>query len=155
MAYQIVSDGAVLDAHIEIQGNDVRLYSRSGKTGSPSARNVDYAPGLRALLEQLNAGGISIVEAFVDSGRVQTMPLDDRRILSKHDAGITPGEQFIRLSQRMRRVGRASDQPGGNNNKLIRLRTDASPRLLRPRCILRRRQSTFEASIESRKLNSI
>jgi hypothetical protein len=131
VAYQIISDGAVLDAHVEIQGNDIRLYSRSGMTGSASARNVDYAPGLRALLEQLNAAGVSVIEAFVDSGRVQTMPLDDRRILSVEDAGIEPAEQFIRLSQRMRRVGRTSDQPGGNNNKLIRLRTDAAPQALR------------------------
>lgn len=131
MAYQIVSDGEVLDAHVEIQGSDLRLYSRSGKTGSPSARNVDYAPGLRALLEQLNAAGVSIVEAFVDSGRVQTMPLDDRRILSPDDAGISPAEQVVLLSQRMRRVGRTSDQPGGNNNKLIRLRTDAGPQVLK------------------------
>lgn len=131
MAYQIVSDGVLLDAHVEIQGNDIRLYSRSGRTGSPTARNVDYAPGLRALLEQLNAAGVSIVEAFVDSGRVQTMPLDDRRILSGEDAGISPGEQFMRLSQRMRRVGRTSDQPGGNNNKLISLRTDANAQVLK------------------------
>lgn len=131
MAYQIVSEGAVLDAHVEIQGNDLRLYSRSGKTGSPTARNADYAPGLRALLEQLNAAGVSIVEAFVDSGRVQTMPLDDRRILSAEDAGISPSEQFVRLSQRMRRVGRTGDQPGGNNNKLIRLRTNVGTQVLK------------------------
>ena len=47
---------------------------RSGRSGSASARNVDYSPGLRALLEQLRAAGIGVKEAFVDSGAVQTMP---------------------------------------------------------------------------------
>lgn len=131
MPYQIVSNGVVLDAQIEIEGGDVRLYSRSGRSGSASARNVDYSPGLRALLEQLRAAGISVMEAFVDSGAVQTMPLDDRRILSSEDAGAGPDEQYRLLSQRMRRVGRTGSQPGGNNNKLIRLRTGAeAPALL-------------------------
>jgi 5-methylcytosine-specific restriction protein A len=59
------------------------------------------------------------------------MPLDDRRILSSEDAGADPDEQYRLLSQRMRRVGRAGSKPGGNNNKLIRLRTDAeAPALL-------------------------
>lgn len=107
-----------------------RLYSRSGRSGSASARNVDYSPGLRALLEQLRAAGIGVKEAFVDSGAVQAMPLDDRRILSSEDAGADPDEQYRLLSQRMRRVGRTGSQPGGNNNKLIRLRTDAEAPVL-------------------------
>lgn len=138
-----------MDAHVEIQGNDVRLFSRSGKKGTPTARNADYAPGLRALLEQLNAAGVSVVEAFVDSGRVQTMPLTDRRILSAEDAGISPGEQFMRLSQRMRRIGRTTDKPGGNNNKLIRLRTDAGAQALKAALHL------APASINVRSLNRI
>lgn len=44
---------------------------------------------------------------------------------------MSPGEQFMRLSQRMRRIGRTTDKPGGNNNKLIRLRTDAGAQALK------------------------
>lgn len=117
--------------------------------GSANARNVDYAPGLRALLEQLNAASVKVIEAYVDSGRVQTMPLDDRRILSVEDVGIEPTEQLIRLSQRMRRVGRTSDQSGGNNNKLIRLCTDAGAQALKSALHL------APASINVRSLNRI
>ncbi|WP_428156298.1 hypothetical protein [Brevundimonas sp.] len=130
MAYKIVSNGVALDARIEIEGTDIRLYSRSGRTGSAAARNVDYSPGLRALLTQLRAAQIAVTEGFVDSGRVQTLPLEDRRILSPKDIGASPDEQFRLLSQRMRRVGRTDDSPGGNNNKLIRLRTSANTREL-------------------------
>lgn len=131
MAYQIVSEGVVLDAQIEIDGNDIRLFSRSGRTGTPSARNSDYAPGLRAVLDQLKAANIAVEEAFVDSGRVQTLALEDRRILSSVDQGATPDEQFRLLSQRMRQIGRTGDRPGGNNNKLIRLRTSANSQTLK------------------------
>lgn len=116
----------MLDAHLEIDGADIRLYSRSGSTGSPTARNVNYSEGLRTVLAQLDRAGIRVSEAFVDSGRVQTMPLEERRILSPTDLGIGPDEQFTRLSQRMRRVGRTGDKAGGNNNKLIRLCTDSN-----------------------------
>lgn len=149
MAYQIVSDGTVLDAQIEIEGSDLRLYSRSGRVGSPTARNADYAPGLRALLEQLRDAGIGVREAFVDSGRVQTMPLDDRRILSPGDAGVEPSEQFRLLSQRMRRVGRTGDQPGGNNNKLIRLCTDSDQKALKAALQL------VPATVNARSMNRI
>jgi len=131
LAYQIVSEGVVLDAQIEIDGSDIRLFSRSGRSGTPSARNSDYAPGLRAVLDQLKAANIAVEEAFVDSGRVQTLPLADRRILSSDDQGAAPDEQFRLLSQRMRQIGRTSDRPGGNNNKLVRLRTSADTQTLK------------------------
>jgi 5-methylcytosine-specific restriction protein A len=127
MTYQVRSENdEPLDAHLEIQGPDIRYYSRSGATGTPAARNADYSVGLRAVLRQLRQAGVSVTEAYVDSGAVQMMPLADRRILSSEDAGADPEEQFQRLSQRMRRVGRDDDRPGGNNTKLIRLRTDSS-----------------------------
>lgn len=59
MAYPIISDDSVLDAQVEIQGNDIRLYSRRGRTDLVSARNVDLVPGLLALLEQLDLAGVN------------------------------------------------------------------------------------------------
>jgi len=132
MAYRILdADGKALDAHLEIEGGHIRFHSRGGTTGTSNARNTDYSAGLRAVLDQLRSAGISITDAFVDSGRVQTISLEDRRILSAQDADLAPAEQFVCLSQRMRRVGRTSEKPGGNNNKLIRLCTDSTPDGLR------------------------
>lgn len=127
MTYQVTTNaGVLLDAHLDIQSGDIRFYSRSGTTETPTARNVDYSIGLRTILGQLKDADISIIEAFVDSGSVQAMPLADRRILSATDTAASPDQQLQRLSQRMRAVGRSSDKPGGNNNKLIRLRTDST-----------------------------
>ncbi|WP_122467927.1 HNH endonuclease [Brevundimonas lutea] len=131
MAFRIRDGDQLLDAHVELDGSDVRLFSRSGRRGAPDARNSDYAPGLRALLAQLAKASIQIEAAWVDSAGVQSMPLQARQILRPEDAGQAPAEQFTRLSQRMRRVGRDDDRPGGNNNKLIRLRTNAASPALR------------------------
>lgn len=131
MAYRIVDGGQVLDAHVELDGSDIRLLSRSGRRGAPDARNSDYGPGLRAILTQLADGKIQVLEAWVDSAGVQHLPLADRSILGPEDGAPAPSEQFTLLSQRMHRIGRSDDRPGGNNNKLIRLRTDAAPTALR------------------------
>jgi hypothetical protein len=127
MSYQVVSaTGEPLDAHLDVNGGDILFYSRSGASGTSTARNVDYSSGLKAVLAQLRAAGVAIIEVYVDSGAVQTLPISDRRILDVEDAQATPEEQFQRLSQRMRKVGRSSSGPGGNNNKLIRIRTGVS-----------------------------
>lgn len=131
MAFRIIEDGQTLDAHIELEGSDLRLHSRSGRRGASDARNSDYGPALRAILRQLKDAGIALTDGWVDSGGVQNLSLEARRILEPADAEKSPTEQFSLLSQRMRRIGRSDDRPGGNNNKLIRLRTEASPARLR------------------------
>ena len=121
----------MLDARVELVGSDIRLHSRSGRRGTASARNSDYSSGLRALLRQLRLGGLGLTGAYVDSNDVQSMALPDRQILKADEAGLSPEQQFTLLSQRMRRVGREDDRPGGNNNKLIRLCTGATPEVAR------------------------
>lgn len=128
--YAIEDDGKLLDANIELNGSDIRLHSRSGKRGAPGARNSDYSPALRALLLRLDAAEIEILDAYVDSAGVQSLPLAARRILEAADAAKRPLELFSLFSQRMRLVGRSDGRPGGNNNKLIRICTSAASEVL-------------------------
>jgi hypothetical protein len=50
-------DGTELDAHFYVDWDDIRnsvvFESRGGKKGTPHAKNVDYAEGLRLVLERL------------------------------------------------------------------------------------------------------
>lgn len=126
MAYQITdSAGVALDAHVDIEGGDIKVYARGGGKGADDARNLDYGPGLRAVLEQLAKAGVSITQAFVDSGRVQHLPIADRLILAGTEAALSPDQQFTLMSRRMKEVGRQSSKPGGNSTKLIRICCDA------------------------------
>lgn len=130
MLYNVVDEGRVLDARVELTGSDIRLYSRSGRRNTPNARNSDYSLGLRSLLRQLKLNQLGLLGAYVDSKDVQSMPLPERQILRPAEASLSAEQQFTLLGQRMRRVGRTDDRPGGNNNKLIRLCVDAQPGIL-------------------------
>ena len=117
MLYQMLADdGAPLDAHFEIEGNTIIFHSRGGTKGK-NARNVDYSRGLRLLLQRLAAAGHPVKRAWVDSSRVQAIPLSDRMVLDEEDAAASPVEQV----SRMQAVGRQPATDHGNSTKRIRL----------------------------------
>jgi hypothetical protein len=123
MAYLLqANDDSILNAHFDLDGNTIVLHSRSGGTGA-GGRNPDYPRALRLLLERLSAASLPITKAWVDSSRVQSMPMSDRVILDEKDAGTSVAELAGRMASRMQAVGRKQDVKSnhGNHTKRIRL----------------------------------
>lgn len=121
-------DGRPLDATVEIEPGSIIQHSRGGAAGSPNARNRDYATGLRLILKRLLDGGHTIQGAWVDSSRVQALPLDERMILSSADFPEASETLFTLMSRRMQAVGRDPNAgPGrGNSNKRIRIQVPSA-----------------------------
>lgn len=114
-------EGKDLNARFEIVRSEIILYSRGGSKGK-NETNPDYAKTLRLLLRRLSDNSMAIRGAWVDSSRVQGLPLSERVILSEDDLGAPPEELFTRMATRMQKVGRATDSAGhGNATKRIRL----------------------------------
>lgn len=115
-------NGLPLDAVIEIEPNSIVLQSRGGTKGSPRASNTDYSHGLRLLLARFQKKGDNFLDAFVDSSRVQELPLEERRVLSIEDLDTTVKRLFTLISKRMQAVGKhpTTTQHVGNANKRLR-----------------------------------
>lgn len=127
MAYQVLGDdGSPLDAHFEIDGQTIIFHSRGGSKGK-DARNVHYTPALRLLIERIKVAGHFVQSAWVDSSRVQSLPLDERMILDASDSQASPAEQVSRMASRMQAIGRESTSQSshGNATKRIRLQLTA------------------------------
>ncbi len=125
MAYKLLgNEGILLDAHLEVRGGVIILHSRSGAKGEHNARNTDYGPALRLMLERLEAASLPIEGVWLDSSIVQHLPLDQRCLMEGAEMQSGSAAIFSTLSSRMREYGRAPGAKGGNNNKriLIRLR---------------------------------
>lgn len=121
MTFQVVDDhGTPLDAHYDVDGHSIIFYSRGGSK-TKAARNADYGTGLRLLLSRIIAAGIQIEDAWVDSSVVQSLPIDQRRIVQQGHVPDNADALFKELSRRMASVGRASEKPGGNPTKRIRI----------------------------------
>lgn len=123
VAYQVLAeDGTPLDAHFDVDGNTIVFHSRGGTKGK-NAKNVDYARGLRLLLQRLTKAGHRVQKAWVDSSRVQAIPIADRTILDHRDAAASSAEQVSRMASRMQAIGRdvGSKSDHGNSTKRIRL----------------------------------
>jgi hypothetical protein len=124
LAYQVLGeDGAPLDAHFDIDGPTIIFHSRGGTKGK-DARNVDYTRALRLLLQRLADAGHVVQRAWVDSNRVQSIPIDQRVILDAADSALSPEEKVSRMGSRMQAIGRdaGSQSDHGNATKRIRLR---------------------------------
>jgi len=126
--YQILNDdGVCIDAHVDLDGDDIVFASRGGTRGASDTRNTAYGEGLRLVLERLSRGGFVIEGAWLDSGPVQHLPLADRSIFDEADRVQGPAEQFRILSTRMKAFGRTAPGPGGNSTKRIRVRVAGAP----------------------------
>lgn len=115
--------GNRLDALIELESNAIIVHSRGGSSGAANSRNQDYQKALRLILHRLSKFGRSITGAWVDSSRVQMLPLADRSIWTSEDAGVDADELYIRFGRRMERVGQStgSRPNGGNRSKRLRI----------------------------------
>lgn len=95
-----------MDAIFEVQGGELILHSRGGAKGTANAKNTDYGPALRILLNRICQSDLTLVGVWVDSNRVQNLPMEERRIFTSDDTEVSPTELFTRLSKRMAAVGR-------------------------------------------------
>lgn len=128
--YQFHDDtGDPIDAHFEVKSGQLILHSRGGTTGTPNARNTEYGPALRMLLERISRSKLTLDGAWVDSSRVQNLPLDERQILFPQDQEALPDDLYTRLSRKMASVGRSSTAgvSGGNSTKRIRFAFAGNP----------------------------
>ncbi len=120
--FQIVSDdGSPIDAHFGIESNEVVFHSRGGTKGK-GAINSEYALGLSVLLARLKRASFAVERVWVDSSRVQGIPISQRTILTSEE-GQAPVDQIVKvLSTRMKAVGRSSSESsGGNSTRRIRM----------------------------------
>ena len=99
------SDGRSLDARVDFEDGAIVLHSRSG-SGSTS-RNPDYRETLETILARLANAGIK-PDVFLDSNRVDHLPLAQRRIVRGAQLTGSVSEQFNQIVRAMN-AGRASN----------------------------------------------
>lgn len=120
-------DGREIDATFRVEPVGDRMTivfeSRGGTRGSKDERNTEYDTGLRKLLERLNARGLALDDALVDSNVAATLSDDERRIEAAYPLRIDDVDAVRRqLRAGQARVGRAPGAKGaGNSTKRIRL----------------------------------
>lgn len=122
--YQVTdNDGVTLNAHFELDGDELVFHSRGGSK-SKNPINADYAKALRLVLERMAAQGHPLEAAWVDSSKVQALPREQRSIFGANDQGVSPQQAFSLISSRMKDVGRdpGALASGGNSTRRIRLR---------------------------------
>ena len=114
--------GAPMDAHFEVQGGQIILHSRGGTIGTPQAQNTEYAQALRNLLVRIQKFDLNLVDVWLNSSRVQNLPLEERSIFYPKDSELSPGKLFTKLSKRMAVTGRGPNVKSsrGNPNKRLR-----------------------------------
>lgn len=121
--FQIISDdGSPIDAHFGIESDEVVFHSRGGTKGK-GAINSEYALGLSVLLARLKRVSFAVERVWVDSSRVQGIPISQRTILTSEESQA-PVDQIVKvLSTRMKAVGRSSSESsGGNSTRRIRMK---------------------------------
>jgi hypothetical protein len=135
MSYQVLDEAErLMDAHLDLDTSAIVFHSRGGSRGRSNSRNQDYGPALRLILERIAAARLNIDGAWVDSTRVQSLPLDQRIVLSPAEMSDGAPEAFRLMSSRMKDVGRTDDGPGGNPTKRIRIQLSSDtplPELVR------------------------
>lgn len=127
MIYQVLDDDQrPMDAHAEIDSSGITFHSRGGSAGRGDAQNTEYGPALRLLLRRLAKAAVPLERVWVDSSRVQALPIDDRTILLGQELDADGSEAFTLMSNRMRGVGQQTPQQGGNTTKRIRIQFASS-----------------------------
>ena len=124
------ADGQPMDALYEFSHErHLLMHSRGGAIGTKNARNTKYGQALRILLKRTRQSRLEMQEVWVDSTRVQKLPLSARRIYTDEDAHLTPEKLYSLLTKRMAKVGRDSENQryGGNRTKRLRFRFAGPP----------------------------
>jgi hypothetical protein len=124
--YRVLDDdGRLFDARLDLDDGEIVFHSRGGKRGASGARNLDYGPALRRLLERIARTGNVLRGAWVESDEVLHLPRGRRSILDGGDLIAKPSDQFRIMSRRMQAFGRPTGTAyGGSRVKKIRIDGD-------------------------------
>jgi len=130
----LTNDGQEINAAFRIlsvneSGASIVFESAGGKRDSSGERNPEYVDGIDLVLRRLSDLNAVLLDAYVDSGRVQELPIVDRRLATGSDTfpielnALGSIEKFrARLLNSQRKVGRASvSTSGGNTRKAMRI----------------------------------
>ncbi len=121
--YKVLDDdNTPIDASFSVNDGCVFFHSRGGTLNSASARNTEYALGLRLLLSRISESPFEISEVMVETTRTSDLPQSERIILSEKDASLGPDELFTLISRRMSSVGQKRGSKGGNQTRQLKLR---------------------------------
>ena len=98
------------------------MHSRGGTIGTANAQNTEYGPALRILLKRIKRAELMLAGVWVDSSRVQNLPMEERQIFHPEEIKVSSTELFTLLSKRMAQVGRnpGSQKSRGNSTKRLR-----------------------------------
>lgn len=131
----VADDGTAIDATFKVQDllgkpSSVFFFSAGGAGKASGTTNPDYVPGVDTVLTRLQAVGAVLLDAFVDSTKVQHLPVPARRLNpGAEDQYPVQLQQIARLEdirksllRSMREIGRApgAKKAGGNNRKAMR-----------------------------------
>jgi hypothetical protein len=117
-----------------INGAISLLFNSAGGKSSQEggiARNADYAPGLELVLQRLGQVRATLIDAYVDSSRVQQLPLEERRLdiadwpYPIHLSQVNDFDTFRkRLTGAQRLIGKVDKTKGGNERKRVRMQLE-------------------------------
>ena len=115
-----------MDAH---GGASIQIESSGGAKTGVAVRNPDYVKGLDALLARMAQLGLVLIDGYVDSGKVQSLPVADRRLdvaPSVYPVDLRDAADLASLRATMlRSSSRIGQTPGakggGNQRKALRL----------------------------------
>jgi hypothetical protein len=105
----------------EVDPLGITLHSRGGSSDGGRAQNTDYGLALRLLLRRIAAEAIPLERAYVDSSRVQAIPIPDRTVLSARELDTDGSKAFTMMSNRMKEIGQGTVREGGNSTKRLRI----------------------------------
>ena len=115
-------DGSILQAKLDIEENAIVLHSRSGSRADANPRNPEYAAALELVLKRIQAAGLSVQSAWVDSRNVQHLEMSERTILTDKEFAAGHNTALALMKARIPEVGRAPGATGaGNATKRIKL----------------------------------
>jgi hypothetical protein len=131
MPFEVLdADGKPLDALYDLEGPDIIFHSRGGAKADVGASNRQYGLGLRLILQRIAASPLRIDAAWVDSSRVQALPMEERLVLTAADMEKGAAAAFTTISRRMKKVGASgAGSTGGNSTKRLRIRLSPGPTL--------------------------
>lgn len=155
LVYTLLNDeGREIDATFELGHNHIIFHSRGGTKGTPSARNSDYAEGLRYIFSRLERSEHPIERVLVDSKKVQSLTLNERTVFTLNDGPKSVAEMFTQVTRTMAKVGQSTGSSGGNQTKRLKLElagnTSVEPLLALLRGVRVKAQSRLTATDQNR-----
>jgi len=125
MLYQVIDDkDRPLNAHLSIDSNGIDFNSRGGTKNKSGESNTDYKQGLHLIIQRLKNYNIKIKGVWVNSNRVQRLPISERMVLSSDEYKLSP-EDIVRLiMHRNMSAGQINKTVGRTNTKTIRIELD-------------------------------